>query len=98
MKKIQDLVTGAFLPWIVVLLVIIVAGVICVISVMKSEHYAKELAKRDQEFAATVSGEKVKIQEDLEEKYRADRISYEVMARQMARQANSQRALDAQEK
>lgn len=84
--------------WIVVGLVVIVAIAACMLVISQRDHYKKELVLRDQTFQARVDLEKVKITEDLEEKYRADRISYEVMARQMAKHQNSLRDQNEQEK
>lgn len=71
------------LEWIVVGLVVIVAAVVCMLLIRQSDHCKKELVLRDQTFQVRVDAEKVRITQDLEEKYRADRISYEVMARRI---------------
>ena len=42
------------------------------------------LDKREQEFEKKVEVEQKKIREDLEEKYQADMVSYEAMAKRLA--------------
>ncbi len=74
---------GFISPWIVSALVAVVAVVVCSWVIHQRDAYKKELARSEQNFQTRVDAEKVKIVEDLEEKYRADRVSYEVMARRM---------------
>lgn len=80
--------------------VIIVVGavVVCFWAFHQRDIYKNQLEVRNRDFQAEVQSEKLKISEDLEEKYRADRISYEVMARQMASQRNSMHNAAAQNK
>lgn len=51
---------------------------------------------KEKEFNERLAVERGKIEEDLEEKYRADRVSYEAMARRL--EMEKQRARELQEK
>ena len=63
--------------------VVVVAVVVCLAALRRSEEYRQRLSVRDRDFEVRVNEEKKKIAEDLDEKHRADRISYEAMSRRI---------------
>ena len=75
---------GDTLPWVISGVVVVISVAACSLAWIKAGEYRAELKKVRQDLQATVQVEKQKASADMEEKYRADRISYEVMARQMA--------------
>lgn len=83
---------GSFSPWAVTALVAMLAVVICTGAIWRSEVYKKALEQRERDFNAQVNEEKRKTAEDFEEKYRADRVSYQVMARRIEMEKNKSKA------
>jgi hypothetical protein len=47
------------------------------------ENFKKELLGKETELASRLAKDKVKIYKDLDEKYRADKVSYEAMAKRL---------------
>ncbi len=91
-------VKHVILPWVITGIVIVISIVVCSVAWKKSDTCRAETIKVREDMQGIVQVEKKKAAADIEEKYRADRISYEVMARRMAREQNTLRELDAQEK
>ena len=77
------------LPWSITGLVIIVSIVVCSMTLMKAEKSRVELIKARKDTQAAIVEESKKVAADMEQKYQADRISYEVMSRQFAGQQNA---------
>jgi Tfp pilus assembly protein PilO len=88
---------AAVSPWIVTVMVVVASVFVCAMAWHKVVQTEAKLRACHEDTVVQVAVEKKKIAADIDEKYRADRISYEVMARQMARQQNSMRETVGQE-
>jgi hypothetical protein len=70
-------------PWGVVLATVCVAVAVCSAALFQAARYKAELAERDRTMAVRVQAQVQAVREDLEEKYRADMVSYEAMSRRV---------------
>jgi hypothetical protein len=75
---------AAVSAWVVTAAVVVVSVAVCVMAWQKTGQYSAALKACREDTRAMVAVETKKAAADIEEKYSADRISYEVMSRRVA--------------
>ena len=86
------------LPWMITGVVAVISVILCSVAWMKVGESRAALAKARQDGQAALEAQRKSVIADMEQKYQADRISYDVMARQMAVMQERLKALEAQGK
>ena len=91
------MIKNGTLPWMITGIVIIAGAITCSAAWRNAAECRAGLKAELLDRQVVMAAERKKAADDVSEKYRADRISYEVMARQAARQQNALKALDARQ-
>jgi REP element-mobilizing transposase RayT len=76
-------------------LLVLVCAVLYKYSLAQKDEFQKELKNKEQAINAKVAQEKKKIYQNLDEKYRADQVSYQAMAKRLEIEKRKARDLEA---
>ncbi len=82
---------GAMSPWVVLVLVVMASIVVCAAAWLRAESLRGELKSCRQDMSIQLEEGRQKAVASIEEKYSADRISYEVMSRRIAEMSARER-------
>ena len=84
--------------WMITGVVAVISVILCSVAWIKVGESRAALAKARQDAQVALEAQRKSVIADMEQKYQADRISYDVMARQIAVLQEKLKAAEAQAK